>query len=81
MADPTRSLDERTPDELSAYLDDHLLMALDAAQRIHAAQQDAEDYLRDRLVALSDTYPDHHAVQAEVSRRQMARLRDMLAGD
>lgn len=78
MPDPTRSLDERTPDELGEYLDDHLLMALDAAERLHPDRQDAEDYVRDRLVALSDTFATAPEVRAEERRRRMDRLRAML---
>lgn len=33
--DPTAPLDERTPEQVSQYLDDHILMALDAAERLY----------------------------------------------
>lgn len=79
MPDPTRSLDERSQDELSAYVDDHLLMALDAAERLHPDRQDAEDYLRNRLVALSDTFTDVASVRTEERRRRMDRLRQRLS--
>lgn len=72
--DPTRPLSERTPDEVIDFADNHLLMALEAADWLQPDRQLAEDYVRDRLVALSDTYPEAVGLAAENRRRTMARL-------
>lgn len=40
---------------------------------------DPEDLIRNRLVALADTYTDGHAVTSESSRRRMNRFRSLLA--
>jgi len=77
-SDPTRPLPERTPDELGAFVDDHLVMALSAADLLHGHRQYAEDYLRDRLVALSDEFRDANRLAAEGDRRRVARLADAL---
>jgi hypothetical protein len=79
MSDPTRSLDQRTPDEIGEYLDDHLLMAMEAAYALGNPPFAVEDLIRDRLVALADTYTDEAAVHTESRRRTNNRLRDLLS--
>lgn len=74
MSDPTRPLIERTPDELGEFLDDHLLMAFEAAHMLTDAPFSAEDLIRNRLVALADTYTDRAAVAQENSNRRTGRL-------
>lgn len=77
--DPTRALAERTPDELGEFVDDHLIMALLASDHLHPLdRQQAEDYLRDRLVAIADTWTTPGALTDEDGRRRMGRLRAML---
>lgn len=78
MSDPTRPLAQRTPDEIGAYADDHLIMALAAAEHLTSDRQTAEDYVRDRLVAISDSWPTHDDLVTEETRRRMTRLRDVL---
>lgn len=73
--DPTAPLSERTPDQIADFVDDHLLTALGAAEHIQPDRQTAEDYVRDRLVALSDSFPDRVRLEAETHRRRMDRLR------
>ncbi len=81
MPDPTRPLRERTPDELGEYVDDHLLMALNAADMLHPGdRQSAEDYLRDRIAAISDSWPDSNALEGEERTRRLARLRNAIFG-
>lgn len=74
-----KSYDEMSLDELMEFIDGHVIMALVAAERTHGERQAAEDYLRDRLVALSDSWPDSAALAAEDSRRRMERLRRSVA--
>lgn len=73
--DPTRPIRERTPEQLGEFIDDHLIMALTGADLLNGARQDAEDYIRDRLVALSDSWDTPEELTAEDARRRMARLR------
>lgn len=70
-----KSYDEMSPLELTEFIDGHVIMALVAAERTQGERQAAEDYLRDRLVALSDSWPDSAALVTEDSRRRMERLR------
>lgn len=73
--DPLAPLRERTPEQVADYLDSHLIMALNAADHLHHGdRQEAEDYVRNRLVALSDSWPEPLALEAEDSRRRMNRL-------
>lgn len=78
------ALTEQTPEEIAEYVDTHILMALNGADLLNGgthgrARQAAEDYLRDRLVALSDTYPTRIEVAAENARRTSARLIALLS--
>ena len=75
MSNPTAPLSERTPEDIAEYVDDHLIMALNGADHLSSDRQTAEDYIRDRLVALADTYPTTAALATEESRRRMDRLR------
>ncbi len=79
MADPTRSLTERTPAELGEFADDHLILALTAADMLHGDRQAAEDFLRDRLVTISDSW-DKTELVAEDSRRKRDRLHALIFG-
>lgn len=76
--DPTRPLSERTQEELFEFVDDHLILALQAADLVCGDRQVAEDYVRNRLVAISDSY-DKATLAGESSRRRMARLRQALS--
>jgi hypothetical protein len=72
--DPTAPLTQRTPDQTAAYADDHLIMALEACDLIHVTRQDAEDYLRDRLAAISDTWPTADELTRERKYRANKRV-------
>lgn len=72
-------LEAFTPDELGAYVDTHVVMALEAADMLTGSRDLAEDYVRDRLVAASDTWPDASSLAAERHRATFTRLRAMLA--
>lgn len=82
--DITTPLEQFTPDQLGAYVDDHLVMALRAAAVLYTNldprtdRQLAEDYLRDRLVAISDSYPTLPELATTEARRKMDRLRRSL---
>ena len=80
MSDPTRPLNVRTPDEIGVYLDDHLLLAMEAAYLLTDAPFAMEDLIRDRLVALADTYTDYDQVSRESSRRRNVRMLAVLKG-
>lgn len=82
MPDPTRPLSERTPDEIGEYVDDHIVTALNAADLLHhGARFTAEDFIRDRLIAISDSWPDQNDLAAEEARRRGARLRAIIFPD
>lgn len=69
-----KGIDEMDNAELLAFVDDHLLMALIASERLSYSRQAGEDYLRDRIVAVSDSFPTLEAAEKEDSRRRMLRL-------
>lgn len=72
--DPTAPLAERTPEQIAQYVDDHIIMALVGAEYLHPDRDTAEDYVRDRLVAMSDSWPERKPLESEDSRRRMSRL-------
>lgn len=78
--DPTAPLTERTPEQIAEFIDNHIIMALDAAAYLHPERQDAEDYLRDRLVAVSDTWTTTEALRQEDRRRRTDRLMRAIRG-
>lgn len=97
MPDPTRPLADRTREEVAAYVDDHLIMALMAAESLHAddgtsldlkdprhprtltvRRGRAEDLLRARIRALSDSWPQPGELAQEDTRRRTGRLGAML---
>lgn len=71
-------LEQRTPDDLGHYLDNHVVMALRAADILSSDRQTAEDLVRDRLVALSDTFQSPEELWTEERRRVRERLLNML---
>lgn len=77
--DPTAPLAERSMDQVSAYVDDHLIMALVGAHALGHDRQTAEDYLRDRLAAISDTWQTAQELEREEARRRSDRLRRVLS--
>lgn len=81
MPDPTRPLSQRSPDELLDLLDHSLLLSLEAAEYVSSDRQQAEDLIRDRLVALSDTYTTPASVKAERARRTRERLLAAVRGE
>lgn len=74
-SDPTAPLAERTPEQVAAYVDDHLVMALDAAAYLFPGdRQQQEDYTRDRLVWASDSWETDDTLRREERRRRLDRL-------
>lgn len=67
--DPTAPLSYRTPEQVAEYVDDHLIIALAAADYLLGSRDTAEDHVRDRLAALSDTFPNPESLAAEERRR------------
>lgn len=67
--------EERQPwEQPEAQVDSHVLMALAAALELYGDRQLAEDYVRNRLVWASDTWPDVVELRAELSRQRVERL-------
>lgn len=66
------------PDSLRLYVDAHVLMALRGAEKLGMDRDAAEDYVRDRLVAVSDSFPSAEELEAEDSRRKIARLSSLI---
>lgn len=82
-APPTETpLTQFTPAQLSQFIDSHLIMALVAGDTLYAGdRQQAEDYLRDRLVAVSDSWDTPAALEAEHRHRRDQRIMRMLLSE
>lgn len=61
-------------------IDFHLIYALCEAEKLGMTREDAEYYVRNRLVAMSDTFTTAEALNDERSRRQSEFLRTKLKG-
>jgi hypothetical protein len=87
MPDPTMPsmdvpLSEYTAEQLSFFIDDHIIMALVAGDTLYAGERySAEDYLRDRLVAISDSWDTTEGLEAEHNRRRNHRMMNMLRSE
>ena len=76
--DPTRPLYERSQDQIGEFIDEHIISALNAAHWLYPigdSRAEAEDYVRNRLVALSDSWNTRESLSAEESRLRLARIR------
>lgn len=60
------------------YVDDHVVMALAHAARLGMDRDGAEDYVRNRLVAISDSFPSADDLEREHSRRKLDRVMKLL---
>lgn len=58
--------DRQTTAQVSTLTDDLLVAALRGALTLHGDMQSAEDYLRDRIVALADTHTDAASLDAAI---------------
>lgn len=55
-------------------VDRHIVLALHIAESMGMSRDDAEYYVRNRLVAISDAFPSPEELSSEKSRRVLALL-------
>lgn len=76
-----KPMSEWTDAQVRGYVDNHVVMALQGAEQImFGDRQRAEDYVRDRLVAVSDTFPDADALDRERRRASSERILRAIRG-
>lgn len=80
MTDPTAPLRERTPEQVAAFMEDHLIMALVGADHLTGDRAAAVVMLLARFAAVKGSWPDPEALAAEDSRRRFARLTRVVTG-